>query len=141
MTFTNLDAMWLSELAAGTTVKLALGDERLARLHLIAQHLQSMDEKLAILQNNRTYDQGWADAMRTVMGRSNIVADNPVGEDAIGAAIIKQINTLEAQGKVKRIALGERALDDKPDKFNAPLRKTPKALPSVDLDLSFLGDL
>lgn len=135
--FTNMDALWLSQLADSFR-----GEPEEARLRLIAQHLQSMDEKLCVLQANRTYDQGWADAHRSIMARSNIIADNPAGEDAIGAQIIKQINSLEAQGKVKRIALGERALEDKPDKFNAPIRRPkPKAVPSVDLDLSFLGDL
>lgn len=144
--FTNLDALWLRQLADHLDAhgQGLVEDTGINRLRLIAQHLQSMDEKLAVLQGNRTYDQGWADAHRTILGRSNIVANNPEGEDAIGAAIIKQINTLEAQGRIKRVPLGERALEDQPHKFNAPLRRKPapaKPTPAVDLDLSFLGDL
>jgi len=144
--FTNLDALWLQSYVDGSfTPRSALEQaECNARMLLIAQHLQSMEEKLVALQSNRTYDQGWADAHRTILGRSNIVANNPAGEDAIGAQIIKQINSLEAQGKIKRVPLGERALEDAPHKFNAPLRRKAepaKPVPAIDLDLSFLGEL
>lgn len=151
-TFTNLDAMWLQQLADRTaqgdsSVVLANGVE--ARLRLIAQHLQSMDERLAVLQGNQSFAQGYAASEARMLARSNIVA-NPEGEDDTGRSILEQINRRVAEGNLKRVPLGERALDDKPDKFNAPFasrtgfkkqREAAKPVPAIDLDLSFLGEL
>ena len=135
--FTNLDALWLSQLADSLPREQAATQ---SRLRLIAQHLQSMDERIAVLQNNRTYEQGWADAQRQILGRSNIV--NPPEEDARGQEILALIDKRVAEGRVKRVPLGERALDDQPHVFNAPLRRKPtKATPAISLDLSGLDEL
>jgi hypothetical protein len=144
--FTNMDAIWLSELAQG----LEWGDEgalhnnaAIARLRAIASNLQSLDDRVVALQS-RTYEDGWAAAMATIYARSNVLP-NPEGEDATGKAIMSQIDRLAAEGRVKRYALGERALDDQPHRFNAPVRRKPApskpSIPDIDLDLDFLKEI
>jgi hypothetical protein len=158
--FTNMDAIWLNELvdALGQegTILASLkfmefeGEEGAwftseteARLRTIARNLQSLDDRVVALQS-RTYEDGWAAAMATIYARSNVLP-NPEGEDATGKAIMSQIDRLAAEGRVKRYALGERALDDQPHRFNAPVRraaKPPKAsMPDIDLDLDFLKEI
>lgn len=142
--FTNLDALWLSHFADG----LDLQPDRnaaVARLRLIAQHIQSLDDKNAALASlqGKGYAEGVRDAEARMRQRSNVLS-NPAGEDDTGAAIISQINRLEAEGRVKRAALGERTLDDKPHLFNGPLKRGHKPVRStevLDLDLSSLDDL
>lgn len=145
--FTNMDAMWLAALA-DTADQLAnhgesiLAEADINRLRAIANNLQSLDERNQNLMNaTGGYAQGVADAEARMRRRSNVLA-NPEGEDAMGKTILEQINRRVAEGNVKKIALGERALEDAPDKFNAPLRKPKaKAVPKIELDLDFLGDL
>lgn len=138
--FTNMDALFLRMVAEGSEGQ--LDNNTRSRLLVIAENLQSLDDRVAALQSlpstSGTYAEGYAAAEARMRARSNILS-NPEGEDATGAAIIKQIDRLAAEGKVKRIALGERALDDKPDKFNAPYRKA-KATSSLNIQLD-LSDL
>lgn len=139
--FTNMDSLWLQMLADSYT----LGDEDQGsirnRLMVIAQNLQRMDELNQTLSNNRSYADGYAAAEAAMRRRSNVLV-NPEGEDERGASLLAQINKRVAEGNLKRIALGERALEDKPHEFNARVRKAPaKPKPAIDLDLSFLGDL
>lgn len=137
--FTNIDALYLSQLADTFERDDAA---TCARLRRIAQNLQSLDERVQVLSNLPTdYAAGYAAAEAAMRRRSNILS-NPEGEDAKGESILEQINRRVAEGNLKRIALGERALDDRPHEFNAPRRKAAKSsVPPVDLDLSFLGDL
>lgn len=141
--FTNMDAMWLSAFADDLDSEWGVDNkEKSSRLRAIANNIQSLDERNQNLMNaTGGYAQGVADAEARMRRRSNVLA-NPEGEDAMGKTILEQINRRVAEGNVKKIALGERALDDAPDKFNAPLRK-PKAkpVPKIELDLDFLGDL
>lgn len=143
--FTNIDSRDLCELSSrigfATSAEQANAD-RTALLR-IAGNLQRLDEANQILSNNRTYEQGVADAEARMRRRSNIL-ENPAGEDDTGRAILAQIDKRVAAGDVRKYELGERALDDKPDKFNAPLRRKPvpaKATPAIDLDLDFLSDM
>ena len=143
----NIDARWLADFAA--EIEWDHSDETVSRLLAIAGNLQRLDEANQILSNNRTYDQGVRDAEARMRRRSNVLS-NPEGEDAKGAAILRQINA----AAVTRVPTGARALDDKPHEFNTrftgksgftPAKqakaKANKADPAVALDLSFLGDL
>lgn len=137
---TNLDALWL--LAHADAFDAASPEENAikARLIAIATNLQRMDEANAILSANRTYLQGVADERARQHNRSNILS-NPDGEDVTGAAILAQIERRMAEGGVKKVALGVRALEDKPHMFNAPIKKPQagakaKAKPAADLDLN-----
>lgn len=134
--FTNLDALWLDQLAdyhGGTDPNTA------NRLRLIAQHIQSLDERNQVLSNNQTYQSGYAAAMRELRARSNV---EPQSVDDGQTTIFDQIDKLAKAGKVKRVPFGTRALDDKPHEFNAPIRKKrEEAAKPSGLDLSFLGDL
>lgn len=145
--FTNMDSLWLQMLRGmvNTGEVMVAGNEKaneiMTRLDAIAGNLQRMDEANQILSNNRTYEQGYAAAEAAMRRRSNILP-NPEGEDEHGKSILEQINKRVAEGNLKKIALGERALEDKPHEFNARVRTAkPKAKPTIDLDLSFLGDL
>lgn len=154
--FTNMDSLWLQMLSDRLRENPAMEDELgyvslnldevFARLRSIAQNLQSLDERNQVLSSNRSYADGYAAAEAAMRRRSNVLV-NPEGEDVHGASILDQINRRVAEGNLKKIALGERALEDKPHEFNAPVRRKPQAakpkaaVPSVDLDLSFLGDL
>jgi hypothetical protein len=142
--FTNIDSLYLVQLADDFDVHYP--DEALIanRLLAIAENLQSLDERnMALMTASGGYAQGVADAEARIRRRSNVLT-NPEGEDAKGASILEQINRRVAEGNLKKIAMGERALDDAPDKFNAPRRKAPakpQAVPDVSLDLDFLRDL
>lgn len=143
-TFTNLDAMWLAMHAEGFDPASPEENEIAARLLRIAENLQSLDERNAILvEATGGYEQGYAAAQAAMRRRSNVLV-NPEGEDAEGATILAQINRKVAQGNVKRVPLGERALDDKPHEFNGPRKPREKpigAVPAIELDLGFLGEL
>lgn len=129
MKFVNLDSMWLANLADDFRGD---DDEIAARLLRIAEHLQSLDNRVAALGNG--YEQGVRDATARMRARSNILSENPEA-DAEGEAILEQLTSI----KVKHIPMGVRALDDRPHEFNAPVKK--KAKPTIDLDLSFLEEL
>ena len=144
--FTNMDSRALAQLAED----FQRDDSATAAMLLrIADNLQRLDEANQILSNNRTYEQGVADAEARMRRRSNVL-ENPDGEDDRGAAILRQIDQRVAEGNVKKLALGERALEDKPHMFNgpAPRKAKPAAKPTTStlptelkLDLTFLGDL
>lgn len=138
--FTNLDARYLYDLV--TDIE---DDETQARLLRIAENLQRMDERNAILASKSSYADGIRDAELRMKRRSNIL-NNPEGESEAGSAIIDQIDRAVAQGKVRRIPYGERALEDKPDTFNGrkvrpPTQAAKQPVPAITLDLDFLGDL
>lgn len=142
--FTNIDALYLISLADTFT-----GDEDqdaiASRLRTIAENIQSLDERnMNLIGATDGYAQGYAAAEAAMRRRSNILT-NPEGEDERGKTILEQINRRVAEGNVKKIALGERALDDAPDKFNAPRRTAPAkpkaAVPAINLDLDFLKEL
>lgn len=141
MTFTNLDSMWLSAHAEGFDPASPEENAIRARLIRIAENIQRLDELNAALTNNQSYEQGYAAAEARMRRRSNILS-NPAGEDEKGSAIIEQINKRVASGQVKKVPLGERALDDAPERFNAPRRQgATRAEPVIDLDLSALDNL
>lgn len=134
---TNMDALFLSQLAGDFDLTDPDQAAIASRLSAIAQNLQSLDEKVQALSND--YARGLRDAEARMFRRSNILT-NPPGEDETGRSILAQINQRVAQGNVKRVPLGERALEDKPHEFNGPRRKAAKPSPAIDLDLSFLRD-
>lgn len=148
---TNLDALYLRQLArdlsSGHLPPPSSEASNAIQAHLlrIADNLQRMDEANAILAANRTYEQGVADAEARIYARSNVLQDGPSGEQLTGGRIIDSLTSV----KVTKVPTGFRALEDKPDKFNAPFRRKapvpePKAeaqKPSIALDLSFLEDL
>lgn len=136
---TNLDALWLRQLSD----EFARDDSSVAaRLLRIADNLQRLDEQNALLKQNQSFEAGVAAAEARMRARSNLLPANPEGEDAEGASLLDQINRRVAEGNVRRIAAGERALEDKPHLFNAPRRRQAKPkTPTIDLDLDFLGDL
>lgn len=141
--FTNLDSLWLAMHVDSFDRASPEENEIAARLLRIAENLQRMDEQNAALVANNSFEQGYATAEARMRRRSNILA-NPEGEDAEGNAIIAQINQRVKAGGVRKVPLGERALDDKPHEFNGPRRAREKpigAVPAVDLDLDFLGEL
>lgn len=141
--YTNLDAMWLSTHAEGFDPRSPEENAIRARLLRIAGNLQRLDEQNQALASNNSYEQGYAAAEARMRRRSNILT-NPEDEDAEGSAIISQINARVASGRVQKVPLGERALDDAPDKFNARKRAgsaKAKPLPDIDLDLSVLDNL
>ncbi len=142
--FTNMDSLWLVALADSFSPNLEDEAPIHARLLAIAENIQGLDEKNQNLINATDgYAQGYAAAEAAMRRRSNILS-NPEGEDATGKAILDQINRRVAENNVKRIPLGERALDDKPHEFNGPRKRAApvsKPLPKVDLDLDFLEDL
>lgn len=147
---TNLDALYLRDLAAK-----AADNETSARLIRIADNLQRMDEANAILAQNRTYEQGVADAEARMYGRSNVLQDGPSGEQLRGGRIVDSLTSV----KVQRIPYGVRALEDGAHQFNAPHPYVPAsaratepkakstkakpaaAKPAITLDLSFLESL
>lgn len=140
---TNLDALWLRQLAD----RLREGDslrhtnEVEARLRSIANNLQRLDEANAVLTQHRDFDAGYAEAMRQMLARSN-VAQNPEGEDAVGERILEGIAAFEKSGRVKRVPAGKRALEDKPHQFNGRRPKVPSSQrPKIQLDLSILEDI
>lgn len=144
-TFTNIDAMWLAQLAEGFSP--AQPDEAAihARLLRIASNVQGLDERNQMLSHtgDNTYAAGYAAAEARMRRRSNVLA-NPEGEDETGKSILDQINRRVAENNVKRYAVGERALEDKPHMFNGPMRRAPakaKATPKIDLDLDFLNGI
>lgn len=142
--FTNIDSLFLVQLAGDFDIHNPDEAAIANRLCAIAENLQTLDERnMALIGATDGYAQGYAAAEARFRARSNILA-NPEGEDERGRAILDQINQRVAQNNVKRIPLGERALDDKPHEFNGPARKRPaatKPLPAVDLDLDFLEGL
>jgi hypothetical protein len=133
---TNIDALWLASLAERFGDN---GDADASRLRAIANNLQGLDETNQNLSNARTYADGYATAELRMHRRSNILT-NPDGEDTVGKAILAQIDQRVASGNVKRLALGERGLEDQPHTFNGPTRRKAPA-PTLSIDLSFLGDL
>lgn len=68
--FVNLDAAWLAELAEDEYI--AANPATSARLRLIAQRLESMDEKLRNLQSTKTYADGVRDERMRMLSRSNL---------------------------------------------------------------------
>lgn len=133
--FINIDASYLANYANDIA---AIDPEVAARLLLIAQHLQGLDDASAL-----QYQLGRRHMEAEIFARSNVLS-NPEGEDEVGKRIIARIEALNAT-PVRRIPLGVRALEDKPHQFNAPVRKAPKPVErdevQTKLDLSILIDL
>lgn len=128
----NLDAAFLRQaFAPNSDGRLKMGEEFTARLLRIADNIEKLDEA-----NARAYQLGITEGLAQHMARSNIV------DEAEGKRRPMTLEQAIAGLPVKRIPMGERALEDKPDKFNAPVRRKPaKPVPKIDLDLSFLGEI
>lgn len=119
----NFDAAWLRELAADAAEQevVALSPEDIARLHLIASHLDSMDEKLG-----QFYSEGVLDAQARLLSRSNVVDSRQVSERD-GQLIVGAMPT------ARKIEQGRRALRPDGSRLDAPVRviAVPRVLPKA----------
>jgi len=130
--FVNLDAAWLAELAAAFE-----GEPEQARLLLIAEHLQGMDEKLQNLSNAPgEFERGVRTERERIFGRTNLplqgVEVSPELRDAI----------LRSQAPVKKIKRGVSGFDQpKPVKttktISSPALK--EILAGLKIDVSKIG--
>lgn len=120
-TYVNLDAQWLAELAAQLDVP-GTGSSETARLLQIADHLESMDEKLRNLQSARTYEDGRRDERIAMLGRSNL----PVQSVEINPELAKAI----AAAPVKKIPAKTKAPKERPEEF----KELDALLLDIDLD-------
>lgn len=127
--FVNLDAKWLSDLAAAFD-----GEEEQARLLLIADRLEKLDEQVHNLQGE--FARGVAVERERIFGRSNLplqsVEVSPELRDAI----------LASNAPVKKIKRGVSGLAE-PKKPKMTKRVSSPALQEIlsglKIDLSKLG--
>jgi hypothetical protein len=100
-TYVNLDAAWLAEFGNGLAVNGVL-DGPAARLIQIADHLESMDNKLQNL-SSRTYEDGRRDERIAMLSRSNLpiqsVELNPDLAAAMAAVPVKKIPNAKVKPK------------------------------------------
>lgn len=95
--FTNMDARWLAELSKDLLKPVVnLGASDAARLAAIAEHLQSMEEKLVNLQSfTATYDQGVADERARWLSRSNLPLQSVELSPELAMAMAKAATTIK----------------------------------------------
>lgn len=136
--FVNLDARWLANLAAAFE-----GEPEQARLLFIAEHLQSMDEKLQNLTANSNqigeFERGVQAERLRIFGRSNLPPQSVEVSPELHAMLLK------AAIPVKKIPRGVSAFDPLPaqkkvrevKKVTSPALK--EILSGLKIDLSKLG--
>jgi hypothetical protein len=132
--FVNLDARWLANLANAFD-----GEPEQARLLLIAEHLQSMDEKLQNLSNSvGEFERGVQAERLRIFGRSNLPPQSVEVSPELHAALL-------ASKPVKKIARGVSAFAPLPapkklkevKKISSPALN--EILSGLKIDLSSIG--
>ncbi len=119
--FVNLDAQWLADLAARSVI--ALPDVEIARLLLIAQHLESLDERV---RNLSSFEEGVAEGLRRAYSRSNLPVQ---ANGSISPELAEMIARTPVRKVVKQPNRGP-----KPPKVNEALRDL-----NIVIDLSKIG--
>lgn len=137
--FVNLDAKWLAEFAQPGNV---IGEYEQARLLRIAEHLQSMDEKLQNLTSNSNqigeFERGVQAERLRIFGRSNLPPQSVEVSPQLHAMLLKA-------PPVKKIKQGVSAFDPLPSakklkevkKVSSPALND--ILSGLKIDLSKLG--
>ena len=132
--FVNLDAAWLAELAAAFE-----GEPEQARLLLIAERLEKLDERVQNLQSGpNDFDRGVQAERLRIFGRSNLPPQSVEVSPELHAALLKTV-------PVKKIARGVSAFDPLPSpkklkevrKISSPALN--EILSGLKIDLSSIG--
>lgn len=135
----NMDARWLRELAtnvsdngveATISPDFASGNELHARFIAIADHIDSIEEKLARVTE---YELGWIDGRAYQRSKSNILASHE-----IVPADGKIIEDALAKGLIKKVPRGVSGLPPEPPWAPKKASAKPKPEPKLRVDLTDL---
>lgn len=96
-TFTNLDAQFLFDFAEDREYD----GVHNVRFVLIAQHLQSMDEKLQNLAAARSYSDGVRDERLRILGRSNLPLQSSEISPELSMELARRATTVKPRRAVR----------------------------------------
>lgn len=122
----NMDARWLR----GYAEKASLTDFERATFIRIADHIDSMEEKLRWAGD---YHQGWLDGRAAQHSHSNILTSREI-TPTDGQIIAQAL----ANGKVTRVPRGVSGLPPEPPYKPKAAKPRPKAEPVIHIDLKDL---